>query len=29
MPMNVVDDAAASVIVSHKEGTLDKDVYNS
>ena len=29
MPMNVVDDAAASVIVSHFEGTLDKDVYNS
>lgn len=29
MPMNVVDDAAASVVVSHLEGTLDKDVYNS
>lgn len=29
MPMNVVGDSAASVIVSHLEGTLDKDVYNS
>lgn len=27
--LNVVGDAATTVIVSHKENELDKDVYNS
>lgn len=29
LPLNVIGDAAVNVIVNHKEGELDKDVYNS
>lgn len=29
LPLNVIGDAAVNVIVNHKEGELDRDVYNS